>query len=75
MKVGDIYAARELVTERHRLDNEREYAKNGQAYVSIGGKHLSQDVTDAAKPAVVAVYDRCIASIDERLRALGVEVE
>lgn len=73
--MGDIYLARELVSERAQLVAKREYARDGQAYVSIAGRFLDQDFTDAAKPAIVGIYDRYIASIDIRLGQLGVVVD
>ena len=75
MKMGDIYTARDLVTQRAKLDNQRAYAEFGHFTVAMSGAFLGDQFVDAAKPAVVAVYNELIASIDAQLRALGVDIE
>lgn len=75
MKVTQLPAANDLVSQRHKLQSLADTAEIGIFDVVVGGKYASESLKAVCLAPFIAECNAQIAAIDRQLAELGVEVD
>ena len=75
MKLTQLPAANDLVSERQRLQDMVDAAELGLIDLKIGGKIPAESVVAVVRAPLIAECRAQIAAIDRQLAVLGVEVD
>ena len=75
MRLTELPAANNLVSDRQRLEDMADAAELGLIDLKLGGKIPAESVIAVTRAPLIAECRAQIAAIDRQLAALGVEVD